>query len=102
MLPGSSPAAAVAAARESLPPARGAEHAAAVAPLRLAFCVLKFFPYGGMQRNLLRIAQACRARGHAVDVFTMDWQGPRPEGIQVAVLPVRRLLSHRRAPAFAA
>jgi UDP-glucose:(heptosyl)LPS alpha-1,3-glucosyltransferase len=74
----------------------------APAPLRLAFCVLKYFPYGGMQRNLLRIAQACRARGHAVDIFALDWQGPRPDDIQVTLLPVRTLLSHRRAPAFAA
>jgi len=99
--PGSSPSA-VAAVREAAPPAAGAARAEGAAPLRLAFCVLKYFPYGGMQRNLLRIAQACRARGHAVEVFAMDWQGARPEGIRVTLLPVRPLLSHRRAPAFAA
>jgi UDP-glucose:(heptosyl)LPS alpha-1,3-glucosyltransferase len=88
--------------RERPPAARGAEPSGTPGPLRLAFCVLKYFPYGGMQRNLLRIAQACRARGHAVDIFAMDWQGSRPDDIQVTLLPVRTLLSHRRAPAFAA
>jgi UDP-glucose:(heptosyl)LPS alpha-1,3-glucosyltransferase len=55
-----------------------------------------------MQRNLLRIAEACRARGHAVEIFALDWQGPRPDGIPVTLLPVRTLFSHRRAGAFAA
>jgi len=82
--------------------ARGAEPRPAPAPLRLAFCVLKYFAYGGMQRNLLRMAQACRARGHAVEIYALDWQGPRPDGIQVTLLPVRTLFSHRRARAFAA
>lgn len=98
MLSGSSPIP----VRERPPPTRGAEPQAAPAPLRLAFCVLKYFPYGGMQRNLLRIAEGCRARGHTVEIFAMDWQGPRPDEIRVTLLPVRALLSHRRAPAFAA
>jgi len=91
-----------AAERAGPPAARGAEPCAAPAPLRLAFCVLKYFPYGGMQRNLLRMAQACRARGHAVEIFALDWQGPRPDGIRVTRLPVRTLFSHRRARAFSA
>ncbi|MHC5048591.1 MAG: glycosyltransferase family 4 protein, partial [Planctomycetota bacterium] len=36
---------------------------------RLAFAMVKYFPFGGMQRNLLRIARACAARGHEVHVF---------------------------------
>ena len=34
--------------------------------MQLAFCLYKFFPFGGMQRDFLRIAQACQARGHAI------------------------------------
>lgn len=32
----------------------------------------------------------------------MDWQGPRPDGIRVTLVPSRRLLNHRRAEAYAA
>jgi UDP-glucose:(heptosyl)LPS alpha-1,3-glucosyltransferase len=34
--------------------------------MRLAFVLYKYFPYGGLQRDALRIARACAARGHAV------------------------------------
>jgi len=27
--------------------------------MQLAFCLYKYFPYGGLQRNFLRIALAC-------------------------------------------
>ena len=33
--------------------------------MRLAFCLYKYFPHGGLQRDLLRIALACQRRGHA-------------------------------------
>ena len=38
--------------------------------MQLAFCLYKFFPFGGLQRDFLRIALACQARGHAIRVYT--------------------------------
>jgi UDP-glucose:(heptosyl)LPS alpha-1,3-glucosyltransferase len=56
--------------------------------LRFAFVIFKYFPFGGMQRDMLRIASRLSDAGHAVDIFTMQWQGDLPEGhIQVHVLP---------------
>jgi UDP-glucose:(heptosyl)LPS alpha-1,3-glucosyltransferase len=49
----------------------------------LAFCLFKYFPYGGQQRDMLRIALACQARGYEVDVYTTDWQGERPPALRV-------------------
>ena len=43
--------------------------------MRLAFCLFRYFPYGGLQRDFVRIAQACRARGHSIDVYTLRWEG---------------------------
>ncbi len=63
--------------------------------MKLAFVVSLWFPYGGMQRSLLRIAQACIARGHQVDIYTGEWQGERPEGIGVLELDTKTGTNHR-------
>ena len=64
--------------------------------MQLAFCLYKFFPFGGMQRDFLRIAQACQARGHAIRVYVLAWQGEVPAGFEVVHVPVRALSNHRR------
>ena len=61
-----------------------------------AFCLYKYFPYGGLQRDMLRIALACQARGHTVHVYTTDWQGDRPERLQVHIRRRQGLSSHSR------
>ena len=63
--------------------------------MRLAFVVSLWFPFGGMQRSLLRIAQACVARGHQVDIYTGEWQGERPDNIGVIELDTRAASNHR-------
>jgi len=63
--------------------------------MRLAFAVSLWFPFGGMQRSLLRIARACAARGHSVDIYTGEWQGERPGGIGVFELDTRASSNHR-------
>lgn len=54
--------------------------------MKLAFVLFKYFPYGGLQRDFRRIAELCRAHGHSVDVFTLRWEGPVPEGFRVRVV----------------
>ena len=34
----------------------------------VAFCLYKYFPFGGLQRDFMRIAQTVAARGHHVRV----------------------------------
>lgn len=68
--------------------------------MQLAFCLYKYFPFGGMQRNFLRIAQTCLARGHAVRVYVLDWQGDAPEGIELVHVPVRAYSNIRRYRKF--
>ncbi|STI71723.1 UDP-glucose:(heptosyl) LPS alpha-1,3-glucosyltransferase [Escherichia coli] len=36
----------------------------------VAFCLYKYFPFGGLQRDFMRIAQTVAARGHHVRVYT--------------------------------
>lgn len=55
-------------------------------PHALALVLFRYFPFGGMQVNFLRIAKACLARGHRVDVYTLDWQGERPDGLNIQII----------------
>jgi UDP-glucose:(heptosyl)LPS alpha-1,3-glucosyltransferase len=59
--------------------------------MQLVFCLFKYFPYGGLQRDFLRIAQACRARGHRVRVLTLAWTGERPQDLDIEVVAARGL-----------
>jgi UDP-glucose:(heptosyl)LPS alpha-1,3-glucosyltransferase len=70
--------------------------------MQLAFCLFKYFPYGGLQRDFLRIALACQARGHGVRVYTLEWQGEIPSGFEVKLVPVRAWQNHTRCGKFAA
>ena len=48
--------------------------------MQLAFCLYKYFPFGGLQRDFLRIALACQARGNAIRVYVLEWEGDIPAG----------------------
>ncbi len=62
--------------------------------LKLAFCLYKYFPHGGLQRDFLRIALACQARGHEVRVYTLSWRGEKPAGFNITIVPVTALTNH--------
>ena len=68
--------------------------------MQIAFALFKYFPYGGLQRDFLRIALACQARGHAIRVYTLSWQGAIPEGFEVVQVPVKALTNPRRYEKF--
>ena len=59
--------------------------------MKLALCLYKYFPYGGLQRDFLRILNECHHRGHLVHVYTAEWQGERPNGVDLHVLRSSRL-----------
>ncbi len=76
------------------------QFAAARAPL-LAFALFKFFPYGGLQRDFLRVALECQRRGMQIRVYTLSWEGPVPEGFDVVIVPVAAVTNHVRYRRFA-
>lgn len=69
--------------------------------MKFAFCLYKYFPFGGQQKNFLKIAKVCLDRGHQVDVFTSSWQGEIPDGFQVLILPIQGFTNHRRRESMA-
>ena len=68
--------------------------------MQLAFCLYKYFPFGGLQRDFLRIALACQARGHAIRVYTLEWSGEVPAGFEVVCVPVEAWSNARRYAKF--
>ncbi len=66
----------------------------------IAFCLYKYFPYGGLQRDFLRIATVCQQRGHAIRVYALEWEGAVPEGFDLVIVPVGGLSSIRRYKKF--
>jgi UDP-glucose:(heptosyl)LPS alpha-1,3-glucosyltransferase len=68
--------------------------------MKLAFCLFYYFPFGGQQRDFLKIAQLCQKRGHSIHVFVMDLAGELPAGFEVTQVPVRGFSNHRRCLDF--
>lgn len=54
--------------------------------MKLAFCAYVYFPFGGLQKNLLMFSQACVNAGHKVTVFVGRWEGSQPDNIEVIEL----------------
>lgn len=62
--------------------------------MKFAFIIFKYFPYGGVQRDMLRIAMDCKALGHEVTIYTSDWRGPFVEGLKVVQCESRGWFNH--------
>lgn len=69
--------------------------------MKLAFCLYRYFPFGGLQRDFLRIARLCLQRGHSVDVYTGTWEGEHEAGLQLKILPTTGWQNHTRCHSFA-
>ena len=67
--------------------------------MKLAFAVFRYFPYGGLERDMLALAQLMRERGHDVTIYTGSWEGPSTD-VPVVLLPVRAMTNHGRNAAF--
>ncbi|WP_416422099.1 glycosyltransferase family 4 protein [Pseudomonas sp. App30] len=70
--------------------------------MQLAFVLYKYFPFGGLQRDFMRIALECQKRGHQIRVYTLIWEGEVPPGFEVLVGPVKAFSNHRRNIKFSA
>ncbi len=53
----------------------------------LGFCLYKYFPFGGLQRDLVRIAESCHKLGARIRVYTFAWQGDLPDWIELCLVP---------------
>lgn len=69
--------------------------------MKLALVLFEYFPYGGLQRDFLRVAETARERGHRVRVLVSKWQGEAPAGLDIVRLPVAAASNHARMARFA-
>ena len=68
--------------------------------MKLAFALFKYFPYGGLERDFLRIAKECQSRGHEIFVYSFIWEGEVPEGFNLTLIPVKGISNHQRISDF--
>ncbi|MFK7863487.1 MAG: glycosyltransferase family 4 protein [Pseudohongiellaceae bacterium] len=57
--------------------------------MKFTFLIYSYFPYGGQQRDFLKIAKQLLERGHSIDVYALRWQGQTPDGMNVTIVPVK-------------
>ncbi len=65
-------------------------------PSKIVFLLFDYFPFGGLQRDCLAIAQLCVARGHDVTIFTRTWRGDKPADIKINLFGRRGWTNVRR------
>jgi UDP-glucose:(heptosyl)LPS alpha-1,3-glucosyltransferase len=68
--------------------------------MKLVFAIFKYFPFGGLQGDFLRIATECRKRGHEIIVYTQSWDGPVPEGFDIRLITPKALTNHGKAVSY--
>lgn len=71
--------------------------------MRFLVAIYRCDPFGGLQRDTIRLIQELADRGHDVVVFTARWDGPPPPaGVSLEHTPVRRFAAnHTRMVKFA-
>lgn len=61
--------------------------------MKLAFVIFRYFPFGGLQRDMALLARAAIDAGHEVTVYCGQWQGEKIAGANIVELPTRKWLS---------
>jgi UDP-glucose:(heptosyl)LPS alpha-1,3-glucosyltransferase len=75
--------------------------------MRLAFAIFKYYPFGGLERNFVKIVEECLRRGHSVTIHTMRWDGDVPPSIAenascvIEKVPFTGLSNHARCASYA-
>lgn len=57
--------------------------------------MFKYFQFGGLQRDFRAIVEVCLARGHQVDVYTLEWIGDPIPGVNVHIVKRRGFTNYR-------
>lgn len=68
--------------------------------MRLAFAFYKYFPFSGLAKSFVNIANICVQKGYTVDVYVVDWQGDKLPGYNVHELPSKGMTNHSKVSDF--
>lgn len=64
--------------------------------MKLAVCLYKLFPFGGLARDCVRILSLCYGKGADIDLFVMTCEGDIPPGFNVEVIKAKGLTNHSK------
>jgi UDP-glucose:(heptosyl)LPS alpha-1,3-glucosyltransferase len=76
------------------------EHFARGSRPLLVFVLFRYFAYGGLQRDLMRIANEAFARGYDILIYCTAWEGELPENFQVVIIDAPGVSNHSRYLSF--
>lgn len=63
--------------------------------MKFLLAIYRYNPFGGLQRDTLRLIEELTGRGHEVVVFTTAWDGPQPPaGTEIELVPASKLRSN--------
>ena len=68
--------------------------------MKIAVCLFKYFPYGGLQRDFMQISKELLDRGHKVTVYTGAWDGEKPDYLDIHILPTSGFSNHAKNRSF--
>jgi len=68
--------------------------------MKIAFCLFKYFPFGGLQRDMLATAKICHESGHEIHIYCMKWRGKKPDWMSINEINISDVSNHSRAKAF--
>jgi len=69
--------------------------------MKLAIFLQHYFPYGGLQRDAVRLAQAALDTGDTPHLIVSTWDGPKPKGFDITELNSGGQSNHRKSANFA-
>lgn len=71
--------------------------------MKIALCIFRFFAFGGLQKDFLRLATTCAARGHDVRAYCGNDSAPAEllrAKLNLKMLPLHGWTNHSRARSF--
>ena len=68
--------------------------------MKFAIFLQHYFPFGGLQRDALRLAETAQAAGYSPTLMVSTWDGAKPATIPVIELQTGGLTNHGKAQRF--
>ena len=69
--------------------------------MRFGIFLRHYFPYGGLQRDALRLARAAQDLGHSPVVVVSAWEGSKPNEMDIRIIHARGYSNHQKESFFA-
>lgn len=65
--------------------------------MKIALCMFKYFPFGGLSRDLVKITKYLISKNHYVEIFVQEWDGEIIRDSKINIISCHSLTNHGRA-----